>query len=110
MFMESIGYSYADRHGISVIVARFGWCPRTRGQVEEITAADWAQDVYLSPNDAGRFCACAVDAPPEVRHAVVYATSKWVHREIFDLTSAKTLLGYEPTEAWPQGTEIVTEP
>jgi uronate dehydrogenase len=109
MFMESIGYSYSDRHGMSVIVARFGWCPRTRGQVEEIAAAGWAQDVYLSPNDAGRFCACAVEASDEVRHAVVYAVSKSVRDQIFDLAPARTQLGYEPSEAWPQGTEIVTE-
>ena len=26
---------------------------------------DWAQDVYLSPADAGRFFACAVEAAVE---------------------------------------------
>jgi hypothetical protein len=109
MFMESIGYSFAERHGISVIVARLGWCPRTRSQVEEIRAADWAQDVYLSPGDAGRFFACAVEAPADVRHAVLYATSLPVHRTIFDLTPTKALLGYEPRERWPQGIEIVIE-
>lgn len=110
MFMESIGYSFAERHGISVIVARLGWCPRTLAQVEEIRATDWAQDVYLSPADAGRFCACCVEAPADLRHAVVYAASLPVHRTIFDLTPTKTLLGYEPRERWPQGTEIVVEP
>ncbi len=34
---------------------RLGWCPRTPEQVEEIRMEEWAQEVYLSPGDAGRF-------------------------------------------------------
>jgi nucleoside-diphosphate-sugar epimerase len=109
MFMEAIGRSFAETHGISVIVARLGWCPRTPAQVEEIAAAEWAQDLYLSPSDAGRFFACAVEAPPAIRHAVVYATSRPVHRERFDLSEAVTLLGYQPQESWPQGIEVVCQ-
>ena len=36
MFLESIGHSYAATHGMSVIIARLGWCPRDEGQVREI--------------------------------------------------------------------------
>ena len=107
MFMEAIGRGFAETHDISVIVARLGWCPRTRAQVEEIAAEEWAQDVYLSPGDAGRFFACAVEAPTTVRHAVVYAASQPIHRERFDLSDAATLLGYHPQESWPQGIEVV---
>jgi nucleoside-diphosphate-sugar epimerase len=108
MFMEAIGRGFVEMHGISVIVGRLGWCPRTRAQVEEIAAAEWAQDVYLSPGDAGRFFACAVEAPSTVRHAVVYAASRPLHRERFDMSDAATLLGYRPQESWPQGIEVVT--
>ncbi|MBU6303327.1 MAG: NAD(P)-dependent oxidoreductase [Verrucomicrobia bacterium] len=107
MFLEAIGCGFAETHGISVIVARLGWCPRTLAQVEEIAAAEWAQDVYLSPGDAGRFFACAVEAPPEVRHLVVYAASRPVHRERFDLSETAAWLGYEPEERWPQGIEVI---
>jgi uronate dehydrogenase len=107
MFMEAIGRGFAETHGISVIVARLGWCPRTRAQVEEIAAAEWKQDIYLSPRDAGRFFACAVEAPPTIRHAVVYATSRPLHRERLDLSDAGALLGYQPEEAWPQGSEAI---
>jgi nucleoside-diphosphate-sugar epimerase len=103
MFMEAIGRGFAETHGISVIVARLGWCPRTREQVEEIASMEWARDVYLSPGDAGRFFACAAEAPASVRHAVVFAASRPLMRERFDLSDAKTLLGYEPQEQWPQG-------
>ena len=108
MFMESIGRSYVEIHGISVIIARLGWCPRTTGQVEEIAASELFRDVYFSPGDAGRFFACAVEAPDTVRHAVVYAASRPLKEQRFDMSSAKALLDYEPMESWPQGVEIVT--
>jgi len=108
MFMEAIGRSFAEVHGISVIVARLGWCPRTREQVEEIATAEIFRDVYFSPGDAGRFFACAVEAPATVRHAIVYAASRALNVPRFDMSSAKELLGYEAEESWPQGVEIVT--
>jgi nucleoside-diphosphate-sugar epimerase len=105
MFAEAIGRGYAETHGISVVVVRLGWCPRTQEQVQEIAASQWAQDVYLSPGDAGRFFACAVRAP-EIRFALVYASSKPPHHLHFDLEPAKKLLGYEPQETWPEGVNL----
>lgn len=106
MFLEAIGRGYAENHGIEVIVARLGWCPRTKEQAREIEENPWAQDVYLSPRDAGRFYACAVRAQLSVRFVVCHVTSKPIHTQYFDLDAAKTLLGYEPVDAWPAGTEI----
>ena len=54
VFLEAAGRAFAEKFGMSVIAVRLGWCPRTKEQVDEITASDWAQDVYLSPGDAGR--------------------------------------------------------
>lgn len=105
MFLEAIGRGFAETHGMSVIVVRLGWCPRTPEQRREIASEQWSQDVYLSPGDAGRFFACAVEAPVTVRHAVVNAASRPIHREHFDMTSARTLLGYEPQDHWPEGLE-----
>ena len=103
LFLEGIGRSIAEVHGISVIVARLGWCPRTPDQCQEIADAEWAQDVYISPGDVGRFIACAVEAPDTVRHLVVYAAGRPRHRQHFDMTSARELLGFEPRDAWPAG-------
>ena len=103
MFMEAIGRGFAEMHGMSVIVARLGWCPRTPEQIAEITASPWSQDVYFSPGDAGRFFACAVEAPPEVRHAVVNAASRPLHEPRFDMESAARLLDYRPQDRWPDG-------
>lgn len=108
MFLEAAGRAFHEAHGLSVIVARLGWCPRTLEQVQEITASAWAQDVYLSPNDAGRFFQLAAHAPDSVRWAIVYPTSKPVHGNPYEAEPLKQLFGYEPQDQWPQGIEIVT--
>ena len=106
MFLEAAGRSFAEKFGVEVIVVRLGWCPRTPEQVEEIRAEQWAQDVYLSPGDAGRFFACAVEATLAQNFTLVYATSK-PKRVMYDLETTKRLLGFDPRESWPQGIEIV---
>jgi uronate dehydrogenase len=100
LFLEAAGYGLAQSHGLSVIVARLGWCPRTAEHARELGETPWAPDVYLSPGDAGRFFACAVAAPEDIRYAVVYATSRPVRRALYDLEPARDLLGYEPQEQW----------
>jgi uronate dehydrogenase len=109
LFLEGAGRAFAEKFGLEVLAVRLGWCPRTPEQVEEIRASDWAQDVYLSPADAGRFFACAVDATLTTPFSVVYATSRPVHQLMYDLTPTQRLLGYEPREQWPQGIEVVLQ-
>src|SRR5262249_19590486 len=108
VFLEAAGRAYADAHGLSVIAARLGWCPRTPKHVEELRATDWGPDVYLSPGDAGRFFADAVQAPAEIRFAVLFATSKPVREVVYDLDEARRVVGYEPRDRWPEGIEVVT--
>jgi nucleoside-diphosphate-sugar epimerase len=103
MFLESIGRGFAELHGLSVIIARVGWCPRTLAQEQEIAEQNWAQDVYISPRDSGRFFACAVEAPDTVRFAVVFGAGRPTHQLQFDPSTAQSLLGYEPEDAWPEG-------
>lgn len=103
LFLESIGRSLSEIDGISVITARLGWCPRTPEQVAEIAASHHAQNLYLSPGDAGRFFACCVQAPDTVRHAVVFAASRPLGNPIFNLSVTERLLGFAPQDAWPVG-------
>ncbi len=103
VFLEGAGRAFAESFGISVIVARLGWCPRTAAHVEELKNEDWGPDVYLSPGDAGRFFACAVEAPGPLPFAVVYATSKPCRQIYYDLEPAEKLLGYRPRDCWPDG-------
>jgi len=106
VFAEAIGHGYAETHGLEVIVARLGWCPRDAAHIAEISGTDWAQDVYLSPGDAGRFFAASVEAPMKGRFVILYATSKPVNLPRFDLAPTKTLLGWEPRDQWPHGLDI----
>jgi nucleoside-diphosphate-sugar epimerase len=103
LFVEAAGKAFAESFGLSVIVARLGWCPRSADHARELAETPWGPDVYLSPGDAGRFFACAVAAPDHVRHAIVYATSRPVQRPLYDLEPARVLLGYEPQDRWPTG-------
>jgi nucleoside-diphosphate-sugar epimerase len=105
MFQEAAGRAFAEMYGISVIVARLGWCPRSTEQIAELVQTVWALDVYLSPRDAGRFFAAAVEAPLDIRYLVVYPTSRPLQTMYYDLSGAKKYLGYEPRDTWPQGVE-----
>ena len=107
---EAAGQACAHLHDLSVIVVRCGWCPRTRRDIAALEATDRGRNVYLSPGDAGRCFACAVEAPADLRFAVVFATSRPLERTLYDLGPARALLGYEPRDRWPQGTELITEP
>lgn len=105
VFLEALGQVYARQHGIAVLAVRLGWCPRDGGQAAEIAASELAQDVFLSPGDAGRFFAAAVEAESLPPFAVVYATSQFTHTLRYDLTDTRRLLGWEPAERWPTGAD-----
>lgn len=102
VFLEALGQVYAKEHGLEVLAVRLGWCPRV-GQEEEFRNSAFGPDVYLSPGDAGRFFAAAVEVPSLPPFAVVYATSLHVNRHMYDLTTARELLGWEPQDRWPAG-------
>ena len=107
LFLEGAGRAYAEAHGLSVIAARLGWCPRDQAHVEELARTDWGPDVYLSPRDAGRFFTCAVTASANIHFAVVYACSRPLRQTVYDLEPARQLLGFEPMDTWPEGIEEV---
>jgi nucleoside-diphosphate-sugar epimerase len=104
VFVEAAGRSFAEAHGLTVVAVRLGWCPRTAEHTDELARTDWGPDVYLSPGDAGRFFACAVEAPiPNGHFAVVYACSRPARHYVYDHGPAKDLVGYEPRDTWPEG-------
>ncbi|MCI0700809.1 MAG: NAD(P)-dependent oxidoreductase [Planctomycetia bacterium] len=103
VFLEALGQVYSRQHGIAVLAARLGWCPRDANQVAEIQASQLAQDVYLSPADAGRFFAACVEVAQLPPFAIVYATSRFTHTLRYDLTKTRELLRWEPEEQWPEG-------
>ena len=103
VFLEMLGRVYAEQHGLRVLAVRLGWCPRDAGQVAEIASDPEAQDVFLSPGDAGRFFAAAAEAQKLPPWAAVYVTSKPVRHLLYDLEPAAKLTGWTPAEQWPTG-------
>jgi len=104
---EMAGQVYAYEHGLSVVVARLGWCPRDAAHAAELVRHPFGKDVYLSPRDAARFFAAVVEAATEVKYCVVFVTSKPAHKPRFDISAARELFGYVPEDTWPEGTEFV---
>ena len=105
VFLEALGQVYAVQHGIEVLAVRLGWCPRDLGQVAEIASSPLAQDVFLSPGDAGRFFAGCVLAEKLSGYSVVFATSRPTHQLRYDLGPARRLVGYAAQDRWPTGAE-----
>lgn len=103
VFLEALGQVYSRQHEMNVLSVRLGWCPRDMGQVHEISQGELFQDVFLSPGDAGRFFAAAVEVEKLPPYAVVYATSRFLHKLRYDLATSRELLGWEPREQWPTG-------
>jgi nucleoside-diphosphate-sugar epimerase len=102
---EAAGQAYAHQHGLPVIVIRCGWCPRSPEHAAELARSPYGTASYLSPGDAGRCFAAAVEVEPPPRFAVVFATSQPAGPPRYDLGPTRALLGYEPRDRWPAGIE-----
>ncbi|MGL4420921.1 MAG: NAD-dependent epimerase/dehydratase family protein [Gemmataceae bacterium] len=103
VFLEALGSAYAWEHQLSTIAVRLGWCPRDAGQVAAIAACEVSQDVYLSPEDAGRFFVACMAAEELPMYLVLFATSRARHQVRYDLQASQRWLGWSPQEEWPQG-------
>ena len=108
VFLEAAGSAYSTAHGMSVLAVRLGWCPRTPEQCARDRQHRMGARRLSDPGDAGRFFAGTVEAPADIRFAVLYATSRPEKRWTYDLGPAHELLGYEPQDTWPQGVEGMT--
>ncbi len=102
VFLEALGQVYSRQHAMTVLAVRLGWCPRP-GQEEEFRQSEMGPDVYLSPGDAGRFFLAVVQAKSLPSYSIVYATSKPVRREIYDIAETTRITGYVPQDMWSDG-------
>jgi uronate dehydrogenase len=105
VLLESAGQVYAHVHGLDVIVIRYGWCPGDLAHARKLEQNPYGKDSYLSPGDAGRGFALAVEVEPAPRFAVVHITSRPFGPPRYNLEPARVLLGYEPRDRdrWPEG-------
>lgn len=90
---------YAEQHGMSMIVVRPGFVPRTDGHWERLEGDVELQGFYWSPRDAGQFYALCVEVE-NVNFAVLFGTSRQHAPYALDPEPARRILGYEPIEPW----------
>lgn len=98
IFGESLGRSFVEQHGISVICIRLG---RVRAEDRPANAREAA--VYLSHRDAAQVVRRCVEAPETVTFDIVFGVSDNFTR-FRDLEHAKAVVGYEPQDGitrWP---------
>lgn len=104
VWAEVMGSMYARAHEMSVVTVRIGWLPRTQAEVERIGSRGFGPRMYFSHDDAGRFYLACVrsESPAPGTHEIVFAAS--AHENPFmDLEPARSILGYEPQDHWPDG-------
>jgi NAD+ dependent glucose-6-phosphate dehydrogenase len=96
-FGETLGRWFHDTYGMEFLAVRIGYF---RGlYVDPSLREDWLHRIWLGPRDCARFFRLAV-AAPGFGYGIVYACSRCPENYL-DLTSARTLLGYEPEETVP---------
>ena len=105
VFLEMVGQVYAEQHGMQVVAARLGWCPRDAEQLRQLGEEPDGPDVYLSEGDAGRYFAAVVNAPTWRGFRVNYVTSQHVGHLLYDLEPARLLTGFVPQDRWDMDLE-----
>jgi len=103
IFLEAAAMGYGHDFGMTVLALRLGWCPRNQQHIDEVASTPVGPDIYMSPADAGRFCVRAIEADLKPGFSVMYVASRPVKNTVLDLSVAKQLLGWEPTDQWPTG-------
>lgn len=94
---ENLGRWFHDTHGLEFLAVRIGYY---RGRYDDPELRQpWLRRIWLGPRDLGRFFTLAVTAPA-FGYGVVYACSRCPENYL-DLTTARTLIGYEPKEETP---------
>lgn len=103
---EQMAQMYARCHGLSVLVARLGWVVRSAREWALMRALPEGPRLYLGEGDLRTFFLRAVctDTGP---FATVYALSRQRDGDLFDMVPARSLLGFEPFDTYPEeGTAV----
>lgn len=92
---EALGRYYSDFLGLSVVCLRIGWVMTVDDPVHAVSPMSLS--FWLSHRDCAQIIQKSIDAPSDLRFALVYAMSanKW---SMWDLEPARRLLGYEPQD------------
>ena len=99
---EDMARMYSERYGIPFLAARLGWVLRDAHELDEMQSTPHGTRLYLSYDDLREFMWRAVTAPL-TGFQVVYAFSRQIDGEHFDMSPTRELLGFEPVHTFPEG-------
>jgi nucleoside-diphosphate-sugar epimerase len=99
---ELIGSMYSRRFKIDVVCARIGWFVRNPEEASYMESQRELRWLYLSHRDAVEFFGRTVEADWNGFHSV-FVTSENKDHQRMDLTEAQQVLGFRPTDNWPEG-------
>ena len=107
---ERIGHHFAQVKGLSVICFRIGMAERPGGTPPgpDTPHGLWGQQMWLSNRDLIQAFEKAVDAPDDVRFAVLNLTSE-NEGSRWDIEATKQIIGYRPTDGHPTMSNHVFE-
>jgi len=108
VMVEEMGRHAHQRHGMSIVCARFAWflrTPRSAIEFSDMRERDPATGDrwYLSHDDCGRFLVAAVEHP-DVTFAPVFVVSHNNGNHATDCVESGKAVGWTPQDSWPQGT------
>jgi nucleoside-diphosphate-sugar epimerase len=107
LFGERLGKSFAERRGLSVICFRIGYCQRQPGNRPgpQMGMGLWGQSMWLSDGDLCRGYEAAIEAPDDLRFAVLNLMSDNAGMR-WDLGPTREAIGYVPGDrSTPEATE-----
>jgi uronate dehydrogenase len=105
---EDMARMYSQRWGLSVLVVRLGWVLRSRRELAHMQSILGGTRIYLSYRDLQEFFRHCLDADLD-SFSIVYAFSRQVQGELFDMEPTRRLLGFEPIDEFPQGLEALSK-
>ncbi len=106
MWGEDMARMYSRKWGLSVLAARLGWVIRSRRELALMHNIVGGTRLYLSYRDLQQFFRHCLDADVEP-FSIVYAFSRQVQGELFDMEPTRRLIGFEPIDEFPQGLELL---
>ncbi|CAF1335911.1 unnamed protein product [Didymodactylos carnosus] len=95
-FGEALARYMAEQEGLSAIAVRIGaFQPHASARKED--GGLWMMDAWLSQRDCVHLFECCIDAPADLKFAIVHGLSKNTFQRM-DITDTCHLLGYKPQD------------
>lgn len=98
---ERIGRSFSERHGLSVVCLRIGYCQQEPGNRPgpHMGWNRWGQEMWLSDRDLCSAFERAIEAPADLRFAVLNLMSQNQGMR-WDIETTRRVLGWQPQDGW----------